>query len=499
MGFGDAASVPDAWLARLQSPMALREHIGNTQRLRLGVSVGAVIWGAFAIADWHVARGAYGTDVAPIWYARFGIAPIIALFLWRMFRAPPPSPRLLTFMDIGVFATTSGVLGFMTWSLGGPASPYTPAVVLVLLCRGAFVVQRWREALLTNGISCAVHLLVLLLGVHAAGLQHVDGRVWPVLGLHVAYLATASALIVLSSHTAWSLRRLAFAQRRVGDYDLLRPLGQGGQADVWHAWHRKDRRDVALKLLTGQADRKKLVRFMREFDFLSELKHPHIVKVIDYGVSDEHIWYYAMELLNGKTLAGLVQTEGPLELSRAARLFVQVCSALSASHAKGVVHRDVKPENIFIVNPGSAEHCKLLDYGISRLRTQPPDQRLTGAVQAIGTPAFMPPELARGGPADGRSDVYSTAASLWFALTGVPPFEGDSIESTLRAHLTQDRAALRTRIVGSAGERVDALLRSCLAVDPGRRPADASALECALQGFCETRSEVAQPTITMET
>lgn len=492
-------SAPEVSLDRLQAALETREHIGNTQRLRVGLSMGACLWFAFAIADWYIAGVAYDAPIGPIWAARVAITPFMGLFVWRMYRKVAPSPRALAIMDAALFSATSASLGWMCLSLGGLTSPYTDALILILLCRGAFVVQPWRAALLANFIISLSHFAVLVVGCMVMASEPISRADWSVFGLHVAYVATGAALIVLSSHTAWTLRRRAFAQRRIADYDLLYPLAQGGQADVWHAHHRGTRRDVALKILTGPTNEKKTIRFMREFEFLSQLEHPNIVTVLDYGISDEQIWYYAMELLTGSTLAEEVQRNGPMEVHRAVGLFIDVCSALSASHANGVVHRDVKPENIFVVPHPSGEQAKLLDYGISRLLVDTPPVQLTDPDRILGTPAFMPPELVMGGQPDSLSDVYSTSASFWFAITGRLPFDGGSVESTLKAQIDGDREHLTTGLAGPVGRRVDAVLRACLSVDRSKRPIDPDALSRALQRLCDETDTAELPARSSQT
>src|SRR5690606_19918974 len=183
--------------------------------------------------------------------------------------------------------------------------------------------------------------------------------------LSQVFLLAAAALVLVGGHMIWALRRQVFETRSLGRYTLKHRLGAGGMGEVWAAHHRALRRDVAVKILKPETrgEPGAVARFEREVRATAELVHPPTVRVFDYGVTEDGLWYYAMELLDGDDLHALVSREGPLEPARAARLIWQAAKALGEAHARGIVHRDVKPENLFVTRiGGEGEFVKVLDF-----------------------------------------------------------------------------------------------------------------------------------------
>src|SRR5262245_48648266 len=196
---------------------------------------------------------------------------------------------------------------------------------------------------------------------------------------------------------------------------------------VYSAVDQRLGRKVALKMMLDAAAGTPgfAERFEREAKAASSINHPNCVVVHDYGV-DERGHYLVLEWVEGRTLAAVVSAEGPLKPERAVALIAQVCEGLSAAHAHGIIHRDVKPENVMVVpTPSGGELAKLVDFGIARAVDAGGDASLTGVGISIGTPMFMSPEQAMALPLDARSDVYSTAATLYYALSGRQPYLGD--------------------------------------------------------------------------
>jgi serine/threonine-protein kinase len=182
-----------------------------------------------------------------------------------------------------------------------------------------------------------------------------------------------------------------------------------------------------------------------------------VVRIIDWGATDDGIWYYAMELLEGADLATLVAQEGPLSPRVVVHIGLQAARALGAAHAAGIVHRDIKPANLFVIDRQGAMEIKVLDFGIARVEG---NDGLTRTGALIGTPAFMAPEATRGKPAGRASDVWSLAATLRYAATAKMPHEAGTTE-------------------GPAPE-LAALLDVAMAPDPADRPADGNAFAAAL-------------------
>ena len=196
-----------------------------------------------------------------------------------------------------------------------------------------------------------------------------------------------------------------------------------------------------------------------------------------YGVTDDGLSYFAMELLDGITLQELVTQGGPLPPARAVYLIAQAAAALAEAHARGMVHRDIKPSNLLVTTAGGEpDVVKLIDFGIARDRGR--DHTLTAADMVVGTPAYMAPEQATGGELTPAADVYALAATCYFALTGQPLFDGATPEQLLAAQLHDPPARLAAR--AAVPDDLDALIMRALAKQPAHRFADAAAFSAAL-------------------
>jgi len=219
-----------------------------------------------------------------------------------------------------------------------------------------------------------------------------------------------------------------------GTYKIERLIGEGGMGQVYEASHTRIPRKFAVKVLSIKMNTVPTVvaRFQREAMIGSRLGHDHIVAVTDFDTTEDGFPYLVMELLNGKDLSGLLQDEGALSPVRATSILRQVLLALSAAHAEGVVHRDMKPENIMLCRRrGGGEIAKVMDLGISKVLTS--DSIVTSHAQLLGTPWYMAPEQAEGriDEIDHRTDLFSLGLIYYNMLTGVMPFQGDSVPSVL--------------------------------------------------------------------
>jgi CheY-like chemotaxis protein len=260
-----------------------------------------------------------------------------------------------------------------------------------------------------------------------------------------------------------------------GRYEVGERLGAGGAAVVYRAIEVATGRAVALKVLRPQpgGDRRRdEERVAVEGLSAVRIRHPSAVSVLHAGVTAAGIAYLAMELLRGRTLAEELAAAGPLPLERAARIFLPVCEALVEAHAAGVVHRDVKPSNIFLHRGEHGEVVKVLDFGIARLAEAEPD-RTTTVGRLAGTPAYMSPERLLGQPAGGAADVYGVAMALYETLSGRLPFtlaeeaSSASLVVTFLDAAPQSLAGLRPELPGELA----ALVMRGLEKQPARRPA----------------------------
>jgi serine/threonine protein kinase len=211
-------------------------------------------------------------------------------------------------------------------------------------------------------------------------------------------------------------------------YRIVRPLAEGGCGEVYLAAHTRLPGSFAVKVLRERLtrDREALARFRQEAEITSTLRHPHIVQVFDFDVTDGGVHYLVMELLEGVPLADMAAERAPLDPRRAIDIIEQIAQALHAAHERGVVHRDLKPENVMLLSTGGAEDfVKVLDFGISQASWR---TRLTEDDRVSGTPQYMAPEQARGlrDQIDHRTDQFSLAAIAYTLFTGREPFSGDN-------------------------------------------------------------------------
>ena len=282
-------------------------------------------------------------------------------------------------------------------------------------------------------------------------------------------------------------RRLREAEE-MGTYQLVELLGHGGMGEVWRAEHRLLARSAAIKLvrpdvLGGGAEhdaRLILRRFEREAQATAALSSPHTIHVFDYGVTKEGTFYYVMELLSGRDLESLVREFGPLPADRAMFLLRQVCHSLADAHARGLVHRDVKPANIYVCRMGlEYDFVKVLDFGLVKVKARESvGQTLTALDQKTsGTPAYMAPEVILGeADVDRRADVYALGCVAYYLLTGQLVFEADTPMKMLMQHVHAKPVPPSRRTELPIPRELDEFVLSCLEKDPNRRPQDAETL-----------------------
>jgi hypothetical protein len=217
-----------------------------------------------------------------------------------------------------------------------------------------------------------------------------------------------------------------------GAYQLVGRIGQGGMGAVYEAHHLRLRKRVAVKVLSRAKarDGEALVRFQREATVASRLGHPNLVSVLDFGSSSDGQPYLVMEFLEGEDLDRRIRRAGVLPLPSVIRIARQVAAAVAAVHAKGIVHRDLSPANVFLVHvPGEPDFVKVLDFGVSKMKAD--QTRVTDASKTVGTPAYMSPEQAFGPSTsvDHRADQWALACIVWEMLSGHPPFCSDDTDA----------------------------------------------------------------------
>jgi eukaryotic-like serine/threonine-protein kinase len=261
----------------------------------------------------------------------------------------------------------------------------------------------------------------------------------------------------------------------VGPYEIRQHLGSGGMGDVYRASDSRLSRDVAIKIVS-RLDPSHAARFDAEVRAVAGLAHPHIVSIFDVGEIDGRP-YAVMEMLDGETLRARINRTGALAESDVVAFGVQIASALDAAHARQIVHRDVKPENIFVLGTGTV---KLVDFGLAAAM-QPDDilaTRLTAQGLVVGTVGYMAPEQARGATIDARTDVFSCGAVLFEMATGRPAFPGSSAVEVLTAIISGVRPSFNAAPVS---QWLQSIVVRCLHSDPSARFRSAAELRSALE------------------
>jgi serine/threonine protein kinase len=267
-----------------------------------------------------------------------------------------------------------------------------------------------------------------------------------------------------------------------GRYEILELLARGGMGAVYRARRILLGDDVAVKVLSTPDDESLRERFLRESRAAAQLRHPHIVGVLDYDVDAQGHPFLVMEYLNGPSLLQRVALDRQLPVEEVLDIAGALCSALQLAHDAGVVHRDLKPANVVSHEymPGSYVY-KVVDFGLVNVREIAGALKLTLDRQFLGTVAYASPEQLRGEAVDPRSDIYSFSAMLYELLTGRPPFEHDDPFVVITRHLMSEPPPLRG-LVPSIPEALESVILQGLAKDPAQRPASMDALAQALRG-----------------
>ncbi len=304
-------------------------------------------------------------------------------------------------------------------------------------------------------------------------------------GLLLGLLALSGAgilgLMFMAARTEVRLDKAEKTVEGMGRYRLERKIGQGGMGTVFLGHHELIQRPTAIKVFDpGDAQSKEAIaRFEREVHATCQLSNPHTIAIYDFGRTPDGKFFYAMEYLAGLTLERLVEKAGPLPESRAVALLIQVCESLAEAHQHGMVHRDVKPENVLVCTRGGLyDYVKVLDFGLVKQVTGDATvAELTGAGVILGTPLYMSPEQIQGqGEIDARTDVYAIGGLAYYLLTGTPPFEGRSLLDVLQQHLKDEAESPSARASRELSVELEELVLSCLAKSPGDRPENAGAV-----------------------
>src|SRR5262245_45984965 len=294
------------------------------------------------------------------------------------------------------------------------------------------------------------------------------------------YLLVGVAVVI--SHVVTKLGQKVDKAREMGSYQLIALIGRGGMGEVWRAPHRMLTRDAAIKLInpdmlgrvSGNSSTVLQRRFEQEAKATALLRSPHTIGLYDFGVTENGVFYYVMELLDGIDLETLIQKFGPQPAARVVYILRQVCGSLADAHNHGLIHRDIKPTNIFLCRMGNEyDYAKVLDFGLVKV-LESNEPQMTGANATTGTPAYMAPELAVGMPnIDGRTDLYGLGCVAYWLLTGAMVFEEKGSAAMMLAHLQKVPVPPSQRTELVVPESLDRAVLMCLAKAPEERPASA--------------------------
>ena len=266
-------------------------------------------------------------------------------------------------------------------------------------------------------------------------------------------------------------------------YHIHRMVGEGGMARVYEARHvRLPERRLAIKILHPEfaRDLEVVQRFQREAESSSAINHPNVIDVFDVSRGPDGRPYLVGEFLEGEELGEHLKKVGRLDVATAVAIARQICRALNAAHVRGIVHRDMKPENVFVIARDGAPHIKVLDFGISKVGHHQTHLTRTGMI--MGTPSFMAPEQARGEKVDARADIYAVGALLYTLVTGRRPFDNDDPTATLSQVLTEEPMRPR-QIDPSIPPALELVVQRSMQKDPRERYQSMIDLDAALAPF----------------
>ncbi len=304
--------------------------------------------------------------------------------------------------------------------------------------------------------------------------------------LGVAGAAVGSALAGVTAIASAVWGRVAERGQPLGPYAVFEKLGEGAMGVVFRARHRSQGRPVAIKIFPAErSNPENRARFEQEARMTARLTHRNTVRVFDHGRAADGTLYYAMEHLEGYTLAELIERDGPMPADRAIRILDQIAAALGEAHEMGIIHRDIKPANIFLTD---GDVVKVLDFGL--VKQVGPARAGDATVPArthdstfAGTPLYMAPEaITTPDLADGRTDLYALGAVGYFLVSGQDVFTGRSVPEVCGHHLHSVPVSPSARLGAPIASGLESLILRCLEKDPARRPANANELQNALRG-----------------
>jgi serine/threonine-protein kinase len=424
-----------------------------------------------------------------------------------------PIPAIKVVVEILAIATSAALFFYLPYKGHSPQTKTDAGLVYFMLnAMAVAILNTWARTPVNDSMHLSWNTVVILVSsmimpatprkMLAASLVAASMDPLGVWVAHLRGLPVSSAIdtlvlfmpnyacavvAVLPSHLLYRLGRRLRQAQEMGSYHLVELLGRGGMGEVWRGEHRLLKRGAAIKLVrpellgagTDAEARSMLLRFEREAQATAALSSPYTIRVFDFGVTAERTFYYVMELLSGRDLDSLVREFGPVPADRTLFLLRQICHSLADAHARGLVHRDITPANIYACRMGlEYDFVKVLDFGLVKFNDQTSIERtlMTGAHTTTGTPAFMAPEIILNGEVDQRADVYALGCVAYYLLTGQLVFDADTPMKMFVQHLQTTPVPPSQRTEMPIPRELDEIVLACLEKDPSRRPQNADEL-----------------------
>ena len=416
------------------------------------------------------------------------ISIAVSIWLWRYTRRLTCNPRLALDIALGYEVLLALGIGIVNqWEPMRMLAGRLSWLCVLILIFPMIVPNTPRKTLIASLIAASMDPVGILVA-HLRGLEtpSIVLILWNYLPNYICAL-----IAVIPSKIMTRMGRHLQRARELGSYRLVELIGRGGMGEVWRGTPRMLARPAAIKLIKpeilgapGAAEATVLIdRFRREAEAASGLQSPHTIRLYDFGETRAGTFYFVMELLDGLDLETLVRRFGPVPPARVVEMLRQVCHSLGEAHDRGLIHRDVKPANIYLCRLGREyDFMKVLDFGLvkydqdqSMLDTIKTDTEMT-----TGTPAYMAPEMANGEPIDRRSDLYALGCVAYWLLTGQLVFEADSPLRMLIQHIQASPIPPSIRSGRPVPRALEDLIMRCLAKKPADRPASADEIVAEL-------------------
>jgi serine/threonine-protein kinase len=457
----------------------------------IGFFVFLVRW-MFYWNDW------FAIEHRPLFYTHAAVTVVLGLFAVRMCRHCRYSLTKLRLAELVIFGCPAIFFfvkevqetRFLTGLGDGHArlADIGTPWMLMIFTYALFIPNTWQRAAAVVGVMAVMPIAVFTyawLAIPAFADVAARSDYAGFVSGQIMMTWIAAMVGIVGVHTIGALRREAFSAKQLGQYRLKRKLGAGGMGEVYLAEHQMMKRPCAVKLIRPEkaGDPRMLARFEREVRATAKLSHWNSIDIYDFGRTADGTFYYVMEYLPGHNVGEIVEEYGPIPAPRTIYLMDQVCSALAEAHGIGLVHRDIKPANIFCAYRGGVfDVAKLLDFGLAKPTSlEAAGVQLTAEGTVTGSPLFMSPEQASGDDQlDGRSDIYSLGAVMYFMLSGQPPFIDDNPLKVIIAHASQDVVPLR-QLNPAVPPELEEIVMRCLEKDPEHRFQDVTALQRALK------------------